>query len=103
MTGFTEVPLLSVLLHFKYIEWLWEISIYSEYSNHNANLEFLSATAPHKTLHSSSMANVLLTSVIILSIPFLFWDPAKLLRFRLTPFLWDIGHLVMFFAVGWLV
>jgi len=62
----------------------------------------LNATAPDKILHSHNKTNALLGSIIAVAIPFLFWDPLGLLRFRLTPLLWDLGHLLLFFAVGWL-
>ena len=62
----------------------------------------MNATTPDKTLRSLNKANVLLGSFIVAAIPFLFWDPLDLVQFRLTPFLWNLGHLLLFFAVGWL-
>jgi len=40
---------------------------------------------------------------IVAAIPFMFWAPLDLSQFRLTPFLWNLGHLLLFFAVGWFV
>lgn len=58
---------------------------------------------PDKTLRYATRTNILLGLLIVSATPFLFTDTLDLLQFRLTPFLWDLGHLLLFFAVGWLL
>ena len=38
---------------------------------------------------------------LVVATPFLFFDPFGLAELRLTPFLWDLGHIPLYFAVGW--
>jgi len=51
----------------------------------------------------SKIVDYLLFFIIALSIPFLFFDGPIPLNFRLLPYLWNYGHIVLFAAIFWLI
>ena len=54
-------------------------------------------------LRYSNIVDYLLYLFIALSIPLLFFDSQIFLHFRLLPYLWNYGHIVLFAAIFWLI